>query len=63
MIKQGDELSIPARIKSTSEFSNGVVNMTMGTNYNIEMGSGFNFSELHLAIQRVQPPLFKITFP
>ena len=63
MIKQGDELSIPARIKSTSGFSNDVVNMTMGTNYNNEMGSGFNFSELHLAIQRVQPPLFKITFP
>ena len=27
------------------------------------MGSGFNLSELPLAIQRVQPPLFKITVP
>jgi len=63
MIRQGEELLIPARIKSTSGFSNDVVNMTVGTNNNNEMGSGFNFSELHLAIQRVQPPLFKITVP
>jgi hypothetical protein len=63
MIRQGDELLIPARIKSTSGFSNDVVNMTIGTNHNNDMGFGFNFSELHLAIQRVQPPLFKITVP
>ncbi len=63
MIRQGEELLIPARIKSTSGFSNDVVNMTVDTNNNNEMGSGFNFSELHLAIQRVQPPLFKITVP
>jgi hypothetical protein len=67
MIRQGEERLIPARIKSTSGFSHEVVNMTVGTNNNNnnnnEMGSGFNFSELHLAIQRVQPPLFKITVP
>ena len=63
MIRQGEERLIPARIKSTSGFSNDVVNMTIGTNNNNEMGSGFNFSELHLVIQRVQPPLFKITVP
>ena len=64
MIRQGDELLIPARIKSTSGFSNDVVNMTIGNNNNNnEMGLGFNFSELHLAIQRDQPPLFKITVP
>jgi hypothetical protein len=62
MIRQGDELLIPARIKSTSGFSNDVVNLTIGNNNN-EMGSGFNLSELPLAIQRVQPPLFKITVP
>lgn len=63
MIRQGEERLIPARIKSTSGFSNDVVNMTIGTNNNNEMGSGFNFSELHLVIQKVQPPLFKITVP
>ena len=30
MIRQGDELLIPARIKSTSGFSNDVVNLTIG---------------------------------
>jgi hypothetical protein len=64
MIRQGEELLIPARIKSTSGFSNDVVNLTVGTNNDSnEITSGFNFSELHLVIQRVQPPLFKITVP
>ena len=61
MIRQGDELLIPARIKSTSGFSNDVVNLTIDDNN--EMGSDFNLSEVHLAIQEVQPPLFKITVP
>ena len=50
VIRQGDERLIPARIKSTSGFSNDVVNLTVGTNDN-EMGSDFNLSEVHLAIQ------------
>ena len=61
MIRQGDELLIPARIKSTSGFSNDVVNLTIDDNN--EMGSDFNLSEVQLAIQEVQPPLFKITVP
>jgi hypothetical protein len=59
MIKQGEEHLIPARIKSTSGFSNDVINMTIATNNN-DIVSGFNSSELHVAIQRIQPPLFKI---
>ena len=62
MIRQGEEQLIPARIKSTSGFSNDVINMTVGTNNN-DMGSGFNSSELHVAIPRIQPPLFKIAVP
>jgi hypothetical protein len=62
MIRQGEEQLIPARIKSTSGFSNDVINMTVGINNN-DIGSGFNSSELHVAIQRTQPPLFKIAVP
>jgi hypothetical protein len=61
LIKQGEAQTIPARIKSTSGFSNDVINMTVGTNNN--MGSGFKSSELHVTIQRIQPPLFKIAIP
>ena len=61
MIRQGDELLIPARIKSTSGFSNDVVNLIIDNNN--EMGSDFNVNEVHLTIQEVQPPLFKITVP
>ncbi len=61
LIKQGEAQTIPARIKSTSGFSNDVINLTVGTNNN--MGSGFNSSELHVTIQRIQPPLFKIAIP
>jgi hypothetical protein len=62
MIRQGEEQLIPARIKSTSGFSNDVINMTVGTNNN-DMGSGFNSSEVHVAIQRIQLRLFKISIP
>jgi hypothetical protein len=61
MIRQGDELLIPARIRSTSGFLNDVVNLT--TDNSGDVGAGFNVSELPLTIQRVQPPLFKITVP
>jgi hypothetical protein len=36
--------------------------MTVGTTNN-DMGSGFNSSDLHVAIERNQPPLFKIAVP
>ncbi len=70
IIRQGEEQLIPARIKSTSGFSNDVVNITLSdtnslnsknNNYNIL--SGFNSSELHVNIQRNQPPLIKISVP
>ena len=32
MIKQGQEQKIPARIKSTTDFSNGVINITIACN-------------------------------
>jgi hypothetical protein len=64
LIRQGQEQLIPARVKSTSGFSNDVINMTLaGSNSNYDIASGFNSSELHVIIQRIQPPLFKITVP
>jgi hypothetical protein len=66
MIRQGEEELIPARIQSTTGFSNDVVNMTLignNNNYNYYTGAGFNSSELHVAVERNQPPLFKIAVP
>jgi hypothetical protein len=65
MIRQGQEHIIPARIKSTTGFSNDVINITLASNnnnnnYNYDTASGFNSSDLHVAIERNQPPLFKI---
>jgi len=64
-IRQGEEQLVPARIKSTTGFSNDVINLTHASNINknYESESGFNSSELHVAIQRNQPPLFKIAVP
>lgn len=64
-IRQGEEQLVPARIKSTTGFSNDVINITLAGNINknYESESGFNSSELHVAIQRNQPPLFKIAVP
>lgn len=69
-IRQGEEQLIPARIKSTSGFSNDVINITLGVtglfdvkNYDYDIGSSFNSSELHVTIQRNQPPLIKIAVP
>ena len=58
MIRQGGELLIPARIKSTSGFSNDVVNLTIGGGSinNNEMGSGLNLSESSMAIQSSSNP-------
>lgn len=58
LIRQGEEQLILARIKSTSGFSNDVVNVTVG-----DTESGFNSSQLHVGIQRIQPPLFRIGIP
>jgi hypothetical protein len=66
MIRQGEEQLIPARIQSTSGFSNDVINITLignNKNNNYYTGLGFNSSELNVAIERDQPPLFKIAVP
>lgn len=65
VIRQGEEQLIPARIRSTTGFSNDIINITLAGNFNknYESESGFNSSELHVAIQRNQPPLFKIAVP
>jgi hypothetical protein len=64
MIRQGQELLVPARIKSTTSFSNDVINITLsGNNNNYAAASGFNSSDLHVSIPRNQPPLFRIAVP
>ena len=69
-IRQGEEQLIPARIRSTSGFSNDIINITLGgiSNFNSKIDdynirSGFNSSELHVTIQRNQPPLINIDVP
>jgi len=64
-IRQGEEQLVPARIKSTTGFSNDIINITLAGNINknYESESGFNSSELHVTVQRNQPPLFKIAIP
>ena len=57
-IRQGQQLLVPARIKSTTGFSNDVLHITLA-----DTVSGFNSSDLHIAIERNQPPLFKIAVP
>jgi hypothetical protein len=67
MIRQGQEQIIHARIKSTTGFSNDVTNITLVSNNinnnNSDIASGFNSSDLHVAIKRNQPPLFMIAVP
>ncbi len=69
-IRQGEEQLVPARIKSTSGFSNDVINITLGVTNNFNnkfndyiIGSAFNSSEFDVHIQRNQPPLIKIAVP
>ena len=64
-IRQGQEMLVPARIKSTTGFSNDVINITLTGNNknNYDMAPGFNSTDLHVAIQRNQPPLFRIAVP
>jgi hypothetical protein len=58
MIRQGQQLLVPARIKSTTGFSNDVLKITLA-----DTASGFNSSDLHVSIERNQPPLFRIAVP
>jgi hypothetical protein len=59
LIRQGQEQLIPARVVSSSGFPiESIINVTVNNLY-----AGFNSSEVHLTIQRIQPPLFKITVP
>ncbi len=66
VIRQGEELLIPSRIKSTSGFSNDVINMTLDNITGNERNKiysrthDFNSSNLLLTIPKIQPPLFKI---
>ncbi|CAN5543507.1 hypothetical protein BH18THE2_BH18THE2_24120 [soil metagenome] len=63
MIRQGQEQTIPARIKSTTGFSNDVINITLASN-NIDNNNYDPASaDLHVAIKRNQPPLFRIAVP
>ena len=56
---------VPARIRSTSGFSNDVVNITLSGDKNDDyaLASGFNSSEIIINVERNQPPLFKIEIP
>ena len=64
-IRQGESLMVPARIKSTTGFSNDVVNITVSGDKNNDyaIASGFNSSELIVNVERNQPPLFEIDIP
>jgi len=69
MIRQGQEQTIPARIKSTTGFFNDAINITLASennnnnNYSYDTTSGFNSSDLHVALERNQPPLLKVAVP
>ena len=64
-IRQGENMMVPARIKSSTGFSNDVVNITLSGDKNSEyaIASGFNSSEIIVNVERIQPPLFKIDIP
>lgn len=64
-IRQGDTLMVPARMKSTTGFSNDVVDIVLPGNNSSDrsMKSSFNASELIVNVERIQPPLFKIQIP
>ena len=57
VIGQGDELLVPANILST--FSNNVTELSFNRGSN-DAGSEYNSSGLHVSVERIQPPLFKI---
>lgn len=64
-IRQGDTLMVPARMKSTTGFSNDVDDIALpGDNSSDRsMKSSFNAGELIVNVERIRPPLFKIEIP
>ena len=56
---------VPARIKSSTGFSNDVVNITLSGDKNNDyaIATGFNSSEIIVNVERNQPPLFNIEIP
>jgi hypothetical protein len=64
-IRQGENLMVPARIKSSTGFSNDVVNITLSGDKNNDYAitTGFNSSEIIVNVERNQPPLFNIEIP
>lgn len=57
VIRQGDQLMVPANIYST--FSNNVIDITFN-GHSTGGGSEFNSSGLSATIESIRPPLFKI---
>ena len=57
VMRQGEQQFIPAEIKTI--FSNNVTSITFDKGPG-EGGSDFKSSGLHVTIQRIQPPLFKV---
>lgn len=57
VVSQGEQQLVPANIFST--FSNNVTDIGFNKGSN-DGGSEFNSSGLHVSIERIQPPLFKI---
>jgi len=64
-IREGDSLTFPARIKSTTGYSYDVINITAPNDdkEGHQFASGYNSSELNVNIIRDNPPLFRIDIP
>jgi hypothetical protein len=64
-IREGDSLTFPARIKSTTGYSYDVINITAPNNdrEGHQLASGYNSSEMNVNIIRDNPPLFRIDIP
>ena len=61
-IRQGENLMVPARIKSSTGFSNDVVNITIpgDKNNDYAIASGFNSSEIFVNVERNHPPCSRL---
>ena len=64
-IREGDSLTVPARVKSTIGYSYDVINITLPKNdkSDYDFASSYNSSELKVNVIRNHPPLFKIDIP
>ncbi|HKR74107.1 MAG TPA: hypothetical protein VJR94_08350 [Candidatus Nitrosocosmicus sp.] len=64
-IREGDSLTFPGRIKSTTGYSYDVINITASNDDNEghQFAPGYNSSELNVNIIRDNPPLFRIDIP